>query len=44
MEIIAFLFLTGFLVPALTVGAVGAYGLAVWVYQTVTGPPGAPTK
>ena len=42
MEIFAFLFLTAVLMPALAVAAVGSYGLAVWVYQIVVGPPGPP--
>ena len=40
MEIFAFLFLTAVLMPALAVATVGSYGLAVWIYQVVTGPPG----
>jgi nitrate reductase NapE len=40
MEIFAFLFLTAVLMPALAVATVGGYGLAVWVYQMVVGPPG----
>lgn len=42
MEIFAFLFLTAFLIPALAVATVGSYGLAVWVYQIIAGPPGPP--
>jgi periplasmic nitrate reductase NapE len=42
MEIFAFLFLTAVLMPALAVATVGSYGLAVWIYQTVAGPPGPP--
>ena len=42
MEIFAFLFLTAMLMPALAVGTMGAYGLAVWIYQMVAGPPGPP--
>jgi len=42
MEIFAFLFLTAFLMPALAVATVGSYGLAVWIYQMVAGPPGPP--
>jgi nitrate reductase NapE len=44
MEILAFLFLTVFLVPALAVATVGAYGLSVWVYQMIAGPPGPPAR
>jgi len=42
MEIFAFLFLTAFLMPALAVATVGGYGLAVWIYQMIAGPPGPP--
>jgi periplasmic nitrate reductase NapE len=44
MEIFAFLFLTVVLMPALAVATVGGYGLTVWVYQMVAGPPGPPPK
>ena len=43
MEIFAFLFLTAVLMPALAVATVGSYGLAIWVYQTMAGPPGPPS-
>jgi nitrate reductase NapE len=43
MEIFAFLFLTAFVMPALAVATVGSYGLAVWIYQMVAGPPGPPS-
>ncbi|MGJ4949728.1 periplasmic nitrate reductase, NapE protein [Bradyrhizobium sp. HKCCYLS20291] len=42
MEIFAFLFLTAVIMPALAVATVGSYGLAVWVYQMMAGPPGPP--
>lgn len=42
MEIFAFLFLTAVVMPALSVGVVGGYGLAVWIYHMVVGPPGPP--
>ena len=42
MEIFAFLFLTAVLMPALAVGAVGSYGLTIWIYQMIAGPPGPP--
>ena len=42
MEIFAFLFLTAVLMPALAVATVGSYGLAVWIYQVLAGPPGPP--
>lgn len=44
MEIFAFLFLTAVLLPAFAVATVGSYGLAVWIYQTIAGPPGPPTR
>ena len=44
MEIFAFLFVTGVLMPGITVATVGTYGLAVWIYQMVAGPPGPPEK
>lgn len=44
MEIFAFLFLTAILMPALTVATVGTWGLTVWIYQIVTGPPGPPSS
>jgi nitrate reductase NapE len=44
MEIVAFLFLTAFLMPALAVATVGSYGLAVWIYQMAAGPPGPPSR
>jgi periplasmic nitrate reductase NapE len=44
MEIFAFLFLTAVLIPALAVATVGGYGLTVWIYQMMTGPPGPPSK
>lgn len=42
MEVLAFLFLTAVLMPALAVAFVGSYGLVVWVYQMAAGPPGPP--
>jgi nitrate reductase NapE len=44
MEIFAFLFLTAVMMPAIAVATVGSYGLAVWIYQMVTGPPGPPSR
>ncbi|MFV3077914.1 periplasmic nitrate reductase, NapE protein [Niveispirillum fermenti] len=40
MEFLTFLFLAFVLVPVLSIGVVGAYGFAVWMYQLVAGPPG----
>jgi periplasmic nitrate reductase NapE len=44
MEIFAFLFLTAVLLPAFAVATVGSYGLTVWVYQMLAGPPGPPVR
>jgi len=38
-ELKAFLFLTVVMVPALAGAIIGAYGLAVWLYQMFMGPP-----
>lgn len=37
----AFWFLVLFAAPIIAVIAVGGYGLLVWLWQIVTGPPGA---
>jgi nitrate reductase NapE len=44
MEVFAFLFLTAVLMPALAIATVGGYGLSVWIYQMVVGPPGPPSR
>ena len=44
MEIYAFLFVTALVMPAVAVATVGTWGLAVWIYQAVNGPPGPPPK
>jgi len=44
MEVFAFLFLTAVLMPALAIASVGGYGLTVWIYQMVAGPPGPPAR
>ena len=44
MEIYAFLIVTAVLMPAVTVATVGSYGLAVWIYQAIAGPPGPPDR
>ena len=41
-ELRVFLFLTVVLAPVLAVMIVGGYGFLVWMYQLMTGPPGAP--
>jgi nitrate reductase NapE len=44
MEIYAFLIVTAVLMPALTVTMVGTWGLTVWIYQIISGPPGPPKR
>lgn len=44
MELIAFFLVTAVLMPALAVATVGTWGLTVWIYQMVNGPPGPPAK
>jgi nitrate reductase NapE len=44
MEICAFLIVTAILMPALAVATVGTWGLTVWIYQAINGPPGPPQK
>jgi periplasmic nitrate reductase NapE len=38
-ELKAFLFLTIVMAPALAGIIIGTYGLLVWIYQMVAGPP-----
>jgi nitrate reductase NapE len=44
MEVYAFLIITAILMPALAVATVGTWGLTVWIYQAINGPPGPPHK
>jgi len=44
MEIYAFLLVTALVMPALAVATVGTWGLSVWIYQIISGPPGPPSK
>jgi periplasmic nitrate reductase NapE len=44
MEIYAFLLVTALVMPALAVATVGTWGLTVWIYQAINGPPGPPAK
>jgi nitrate reductase NapE len=44
MEIYAFLIVTAVLMPALAVATVGSWGLTIWVYQMIAGPPGPPSR
>lgn len=41
-ELLVFLLLTVVLFPVLAVAVVGGWGLVVWMYQLVAGPPGPP--
>ena len=41
-ELLTFLVLTVVIAPALAVAFVGLYGLCVWLYQAIAGPPGPP--
>ena len=43
-ELIVFLIIVALIWPVVTVGVVGGYGFAVWMYQAVAGPPGPPSK
>ena len=38
-EWFVFLFLTFVVAPAMANAFVGSYGLAVWIYQMIAGPP-----
>lgn len=44
MEIYAFFIITALLMPALAVATVGTWGLTVWIYQAIVGPPGPPSR
>lgn len=43
-ELIVFLVIVALIWPVVTVGIVGGYGFAVWMYQLVAGPPGPPHR
>ena len=38
-ELQAFFFLTAVVAPILAVAVVGGYGLLIWIYQMLAGPP-----
>ena len=44
MEIFAFLIVTALVMPALAVATVGTWGLTVWIYQAINGPPTSPSR
>lgn len=41
-ELLVFLLVTLVLFPLLAICIVGGYGLLVWIYQMIMGPPGPP--
>ena len=43
-ELIVFAIIVAVIWPIVTVGVVGGYGFAVWMYQVVAGPPGPPDR
>ena len=43
-ELIVFLIIVALVWPVMTVGMVGGYGFAVWMYQSIAGPPGPPRR
>ena len=43
-EFLVFLVIVALVWPVITVGVVGGYGFAVWMYQIVAGPPGPPKR
>jgi nitrate reductase NapE len=43
-ELLVFLIIVALIWPVVTVGVVGGYGFAVWMYQVIAGPPGPPRR
>jgi periplasmic nitrate reductase NapE len=43
-ELVVFLIIVALVWPVTTVGVVGGYGFAVWMYQLIAGPPGPPRR
>lgn len=43
-ELIVFAIIVALVWPVMTIGVVGGYGFAVWMYQLVAGPPGPPRR
>ncbi len=41
-ELLAFFLLAFVIWPFIAIGVVGTYGLAVWIFQMIYGPPGPP--
>ena len=44
LELKVFVVLAVLLAPVISIAVVGGYGLAVWTYQMIVGPPGSPAK
>jgi len=44
LEMYAFLIITALVMPFVAVATVGTWGLTVWIYQAINGPPGPPSK
>jgi nitrate reductase NapE len=43
-ELTVFVVLALVLAPVLAIATVGGYGLGIWIYQMISGPPGPPPK
>jgi nitrate reductase NapE len=43
-ELAVFVVLSLLLAPVLAIATVGGYGLGIWIYQMVAGPPGPPPR
>jgi periplasmic nitrate reductase NapE len=43
-ELMVFVVIVALIWPVGTIGLVGGYGFAVWMYQLVAGPPGPPRR
>jgi len=43
-ELLVFITIVALVWPAVTVGLVGGYGFAAWMYHLVAGPPGPPKR
>jgi len=41
-ELTAFFLTTFIFIPGITIGFVGAFGFAIWMFQLIAGPPGPP--
>jgi periplasmic nitrate reductase NapE len=43
-ELAVFVVLSLVLAPVLAIATVGGYGLGIWIYQMIAGPPGPPPR